>query len=364
MAFWDFLPDWWGVGQTRSVRTGGPAYVANRAAAKAAEKAAEKAKDSATPAQSGTEVFGVTGGDGRVDGPTPKPGPSAADLAAARAEAEAAAAKRRAGQAFQNMAGNLDPQIKALQRAIDKEFKKNLDQNLEDVGLLIQEQMTMLKSQQGARAKQFLATGRSNAIAGAAQEDSSLENLVRERQDTLGQVLLQGAGQTDALRAMVESARNWRNNVDEGNRAYFDTLNSINSGISENNLDTQTSLANVFTQGEQERERLWSDYFNRRSESYTNLGNLYQQQADYLEQAKQQEVGGGGGSKKSSAGDAFMKASEEMGKSYVKKGLPDWISKYQGQEELKSTVTNSNLAAAVRFEPLGNPEGASSRRLR
>jgi hypothetical protein len=322
---------------------------------------------SAQAARSGTAVYPQSGGQGAGQSApsypnrTPRQDPYAAALA--RQRAEQAAAMARAGKKYQSMAGNLDPQIAALRAALDKEFKKNLDQNLADVGQLIDEQTGMLKDQAEARGAEYRASGKNNTLANAAQQENSIENLVRERSDTLAGLVTQGAGQSDMLRAMVASARNWRDNTDASNRDYYDTLQSINQGITESNLDTQTSLANVFTQGESERERLWQDYYNRRSETYTQLGNLYQQQADYLDLAEENKVGSGGGTKKTSAGDAFMKASRESGKSYVKQGLPDWISDYEGQKRLESTVTNNDLAARMRFQPIGQAQGATSRSL-
>lgn len=194
------------------------------------------------------------------------------------------------------------------------------------------------------------------------QAEGSLSNLVRERQDSLGAVLEQGAGQTDALRAMIGAARNWHANAQEGNRAYFDSMRATNSAINDLNVDTQTALGNVHRDNESERERLWQDFYNRRSETFTQLGNVYQQQADYLDMAKENKVGGGGGEKKTLSGQAFMDASNEAGQSYKRNALPDWIKNYQGQAQVAARVGNSDLASATAVEPLSAPEGATLRR--
>jgi hypothetical protein len=305
-----------------------------------------------------------TSPQGQTGGPSGDPyaaALAAQRAAAAKAAAEAAAAKRRAGERAQNQAANLDPQIAALKHALEVSFKQGLDQNLTDVGMLLEEQTGMLKDQAAERGEDFLNAGKNTEMATEAQREDSMANLVRERQDTMTAVLQQGAGQTDALRALMGAARNWRSNTQEGNRAYFDTMQSINQNITDLNADTQTALGNVHTQSESEKERLWQDYYNRRSETFTQLGNLYQTQADYLEQAKEMEVGGGGGEKKSSAGDAFMKASEEAGKSYVKQGLPDWIKDYEGTEKIEAKVSNTNLAAGPRFKGVKRARGAGLR---
>jgi len=184
---------------------------------------------------------------------------------------------------------------------------------------------------------------------------------VRERQDSMTSLLEHGAGQTDMMRAMLGAARNWHSNAQEGNRAYFDSMQNLNASITDLNVDTQSALANVHNQGESERERLWQDYYNRRSETLTQLGNLYTQQADYLDLAKENKTGSGGGEKKGSAGTAFMDAAKESGMSYVRQGLPEWISDYKGQEKVKAKVSNTNLASAMTIEPLGSPERATLR---
>ena len=270
--------------------------------------------------------------------------------------------RRKAGQRMIDQAANLDPQIKALKRALDVEFKRGLDQNLADVGQLLEEQINILKGGASERSKEFLEAADNTGKATSRGREQGLSNLVQERAETLSSVLAQGAGSTDMLRAMVVSARNWETNAAEVNRAHFDTVQSINQSITDLNLDTQAALANSFTQAESERERLWQDYYNRRSQTFTELGNLYGRQADLYEEAEEMGVGSGGKSKKSVMEKAFMDSAKESGKSYKKQKLPDWIAKYEGTERVEATAANSQLAAAPVFEALGSYEGAGSRR--
>lgn len=289
-------------------------------------------------------------------------GPSAAQRAVAAAQAaaaaEASAAMTRAGNSFRDRAANLDPQVAALRHALEVAFAQNRDVKLSSIGTLVDEQVAMLKSGAAVRARGFLDAGRNAELATSGQAESSIANLVRERQDTMSSMLEQGAGQTDMLRGLVSAARNWRQNVQEGNRAYFDSMQSINAGINDLNLDTQTALGNVVTQGESERERLWQDFYNRRSETFTQLGNVYTQQADLGEQAKEMKVGSGGGDKKALAGTAFMDAAKESGLSYKKQGLPGWVKDFKQQDEIKAQVTNTDLASAPRFVRPERAQGA------
>jgi len=307
----------------------------------------------ATPPKTTGTTTKRTGSPVRTD-------PAAAARAAAQAAADAA--QKAAGNRFATQAGNLDPQIAALKHALDVSFKQSLDQNLGDISGLLEEQFNLLKSGSSKRALEFLEGAKNTEKASAGQAETTLSNLVRERQDTLSAVLEHGVGQTDLLRAMVGAARNWHNNAQEGNRAYFDSMQSTNASINDLNVDTQSALANVHTQGESERERMWQDYYNRRSETFTQLGNLYTSQADLLAQAKENKVGEGGDAKKTLSGTAFMDAAKESGLSYTRGALPDWIKDYKGQEKVQAKVQNTNLASAVEFMGGGKAEGASSLR--
>jgi hypothetical protein len=59
---------------------------------------------------------------------------------------------------------------------------------------------------------------------------------------------------------------------------------------------------------------------------------------------------------------AFKDAAVETGKSYTQQETPESISGYTGQELIKARQSNSNLAAAVTFDPLAKAEGATLRK--
>jgi len=275
----------------------------------------------------------------------------------------ASAARRRAGQAALDKAKNLQAQIDALKYALETAFKSSLDQNLADVGMVLEQQTNLVKSQSAARAQAFLGAAGDNEQAVGMQQESGFGNLVRERGEIMSGLIQQGAGETDALRAMAMAARNFTSNQQEGNRAYYDTLRTINTGITDLNEDTRNVLSNSFVQAESERERLYQDFYNRRSESFTQLGNVYGQQGDYYADAKEMEVGGGDleGSRSRSA-QAFMDASKEAGKSYEQKPLPAWISDYAAADQVEGYRNNSELGAAVQFERPKKAQGATLRK--
>lgn len=298
-------------------------------------------------------------------GPTYNRGPSPAELqrqAEARAAAREAERRRKAGVAFQNKAKNLEGQAKALLHALNVSFAKSRDQDLQDIAKVVGDQIELLKAQHGRRTATLYDTARDNEKAAAGVEEQGFENLVRERQDTMATMLTQGAGETDALRAMVLAARNWNANQNEGNRAFYDSQRGVNRGLVDLNEDTRTAFSNAETQAETERERIWRNFYDRRSETFTQLGNVRQTQGDYMESAREMDVGSGGGSYATQAGKAFMDAAKESGKSYVQKGLPQWVKDWEGAAEVDTRRTNTDLAAAIRFEPIHQAEGATLRR--
>jgi hypothetical protein len=167
------------------------------------------------------------------------------------------------------------------------------------------------------------------------------------------------------MQAMLMAAKNWNANASEANRSYFDSMRSVNAGIMDLNVDTRGELANTFSGAEVERDRIWQEYYNKRSEAFTQLGNVKGQQADLYAQAKELGVKPKKGTEKA-AEDAMKKAFKdsavETGKGYTQQALPDWISGFEGQEQLRPAQSNSNLAAAVTFDPMAKAEGATLRK--
>lgn len=296
------------------------------------------------------------------DDTTTSGGMSAAEK---RAVARENKAKKAAADKYLHQAGNLTKQADALRRALRKDFKKSRDQNLGDIELNLTQILTQLKEGFSQRAQTFLTTAEDTTKATADTAESGLSNLVRERADSLTAIIEQGAGETDALRAMVTAARNWHANASESNRAYYDTLQSVNAGIVDLNVDTKTSLGNAFMAAEGQREQVWQDYYNRRAESFTQLGNTLGQKADYLASAK--EMGAKVPKKRvksveKNMADAWKDAAKEAGKSYKQKGLPPWITDWQGQEQVERRQENTNLAAALTVEPMKKAQGATLRK--
>jgi hypothetical protein len=316
--------------------------------------------------------------------PPEDPADSALDAqkaAEARALARERAARLRTANRYSQAAADLQIQIKSLKDAINNEFARSRKQNIADINLMLGQQLDQLREAAGLRGSEFLNAASDAEKATGDVQEAGIRNLVRERADSMTAILEQGAGETDAVRAMLVNARNWNSNASEASRTYFDTMQSINQGITDLNVDTKAALSNAFMTAEGQKEAQWQDFYNRRSEAMTALGNTYGQQIDYLAQAQEQATDLGNkkaGKQAAAAGltdtsarrktakkgmkKAFAAASNELGKSYVQKPLPDWIDDYEGTAQVERRQENTNLASAPVFTGVQRAEGATLRK--
>ena len=307
----------------------------------------------------------TTGGSGANNKNNGSKSGSGASGAEARAVARENAAKAKAGQKYLTQANNLDIQAKALLRALNKTFAMSRNTSLANIGQRLNESLGMLKEDAAARGAQLDASAQGTEAAAAGQENQSLSNMVRERADAMSMLLEQGMGETDSMRAMLMSARNMNANQNEGNQSRLDSMRSINASITDLNADTRTGLANQFGEAEAERGRIWENFYSRRSQGYTQLGNIRGQQADYY--ASAQEMGVNPGKAKTRAArtgmrNAYEAATTETGKAYKEKATPGWIRDWQGTETKDAKVQNTNLAAAITIDAPEKADGASLRR--
>jgi hypothetical protein len=292
-------------------------------------------------------------------------GSNSARAAENRAVARQKASEKKAGKRFLEGAANLELQAKALRHALKIDFAKSRDNNLADIGMVLAQNIAALKKGSADRSVQLLGAASDTEKATADTAEHGISNVFRERQDTLSGILQQGAGETDTMRAMLMSARNWHENASENNRSYFDTIRSINTSITDLNVDTKNALIETSTNAEAERDRIWQSFYDRRSETFTQLGNVKGQQADYYAQAKEMGVKPKKGVEKAAEKAmerAFMDAALEAGKGYTQKALPAWVTDYKGTEMVKAVQSNSNLSAAMTLDPVEKAEGATLRK--
>jgi hypothetical protein len=292
-----------------------------------------------------------------------------AQLAAeARADAKQKAANLKTAKRYGQASTDLQSQITALKDAIRNEFARGRRQNIGDLDMQLKQLLGQIKEGAVLRGAGYLEDAADTEKATGDKQDEGFRNLVRERADSMTAILEQGAGETDALRAMLMNARNWHANASDASRTYYDSMGSINKSITDLNVDTKTALSNAHMTNEGQKEQVWQDFYNRRAEGMTALGNTYGKRVEYLEQAKELGLGMKGTptkqltSSRKGMKKQFAGASNELGKSYVQKPLPDWIEGWEGTPQQERRQENTNLAAAPQMESVQKAQGASLRK--
>lgn len=272
----------------------------------------------------------------------------------------------RAGKSELQKAKDLEAQLEAFRIALSsKGLSKARRQNIRDVEQALLSQLNEAKQGATMRYDTFLTAAQNAEVDTARVAETGVSNMVRERQETMSQLLSQGAGETDAARAMLMAARNWQANAGEANRAYFDSMASTNAGITDLSLDTETAMANAFRGAESEKDRLWQEYYKSRADVLTNRSNTYNQMLAHYRVAESYEVEPKKGKKKEAKTGIEQDSAASartLAKSYKQKQLPDWISGYSAGAQLEARQGNTNLAAAPVIEASVKPDGASLRR--
>lgn len=269
--------------------------------------------------------------------------------------------RRKAGNRYVQQADNLLAQARSLRYALRNSYGDALRQKLQNVNEILQAQDQTLLSGYRDRVESLGGALDDNTMAAASQTTAATDTRVRERASALAEIAQQGAGESDALAAQMMSLRNWNANQTEVERAKFDTLRSINAGLTDLNVDTQAGRVNLQAQALADKEQLWTNYYNQRSETQTQLGNVLGQRADYLEMAKEYGVGKGGDM--GDASKAFRGAAKSAGKAWDNPGISKRLRRWDGRDEFTIDGSGpSRLAEAPTVDLAERPEGATLRK--
>lgn len=266
--------------------------------------------------------------------------------------------RRKAGKRYLDQAANLEAQAKALQLALRSSYGDALETKLKNVGRTLRHQNGLLMDGYRQRVGALEGAVEDNEKAQGTQTLMNTQNLVRERNGALSEAMAQGAGESDIMQASMMSLRNWQANQGEVQRSLFDTLRSVNSSLTDLNVDTKTGRFNVVQQANADREQLYTNYYNQRSESLTQLGNIRGQQADYMDMAKEYGVGKGGDT--GSAEKAFTRASKAAGKAWENPGVPKKLRQWEGREQFEGP-SGDPFQGGPSIDLGKKPEGATLR---
>jgi hypothetical protein len=205
-----------------------------------------------------------------------------------------------------------------------------------------------------------------NEKAADTQGYANIGNRARERMNAMSELAAQGAGESDTLRGQGMSLRNWGQNQNEVNRAYHETLTSTNATLTDLNKDTKSARISNVLEGQGQKNQLWDDYFDAKSEAWTQLGNTYGQQAQYYADANEQV-----GSKRSQrrqrrsqrrSDHAFMMAAKTGSDSHKQQPVDDEIMNWEGAGDFANKITNNNINSMGAGPALNRPEGATLRK--
>jgi hypothetical protein len=286
-----------------------------------------------------------------------------------KADAAAAEAKRKAQQKWLDQAATIQQQIDALKIALgSKGLRAALGVQLRNV--FRNEQADLLTQRKDYRQREgsLEKVAADNARAAGDQGFLNLANRGRERANALSEATLQGAGESDLLAAQGASLRNWNANQADQSRAFYDTLTSVNSSLTDLNVDTRTGLIGTAKQANADRAGLWTDYFGNRSEILTQLGNALGQQAEYYGLAQEAQSGKGIEDKQDAAaklsGFYFDRAGYLSGKAWKDPGVPAYLRNWKGAGPITGQIDSTYHASAANqaSTDLAKPEGATLRK--
>jgi len=205
-----------------------------------------------------------------------------------------------------------------------------------------------------------------NERSEAADSFANLRNRARERVNAMEQTAIQGAGESDTLRAGLMSLRNWDANQQEINTAYWDTLSSVNASLGGLTSATKTSRLNNFLDAESKVGDQWQNYYNQMTDAYTNLGNIYgQMSSDYGDAMVNDKKSSDSKSQKSAskqAKSAFNKAAAQVGKAYSTQMPSAALQGWAGNPDFEGQQNMSRFEAGFSAQTASKaPEGAQLR---
>lgn len=243
---------------------------------------------------------------------------------------------------------NDSPQIKALEELLNKGFAAARDTKLANIKKITDQQDAELLRGYDARTTSLLAADEDNEKAESDASFANLTNRARETGEMLDEFLVQGAGETDMLKAQLMSLRNWDANQADVNRSYFDTQRSVNSAINDLNATTRTARINLQTEALADQEQVHTNYYNQRADAYTQLGNI--RANPYSDSYKKDATD-------------YANMAKEASQAWVNPGIDQKFLDWEGTvKPTEDTLTNTKVQAMQLQQPIKRPEGSTLRR--
>jgi hypothetical protein len=307
-------------------------------------------------------TYGSKGGGGSKDsddgggkgGGGSSSGSSAADdYAKAQKKAE-----KEQKRNYKNQAETLQGQIDAWKKSINTSYLQALKVRIANFRLLQGQQDAILSEGYYKRVADLRAAASDNEMATGDQSFANIGNRARERRAATEQVALHGGGETDVMRSQVMALRNFVSNQGDITRSYFDTARSIQSSFTDLTNDTKTAKANNINEYNSQREAAYTNYYNQRSESLIQLGNVLGQQAELY------GLAGEKGDQEDSSDDSgkyFDQAAREAAKAWKNPGIPKQLMDWKGATPIRAQSTADEMVNAPTVIGKKRAEGANLR---
>jgi hypothetical protein len=289
---------------------------------------------------------------------------AAAAAAAAQARAEASAkaelAAQKAAGKSQTKKENANTQkiINTLLGSI-KGYTAGRDQSLKNAASVFNTGISSLQSQYGQTVADLQASQDQNEADETSKTFANRANRAREQQSILDQIQSQGAGETDALRSLVQAFENQDANQLDITTSYYDSLNSANSGLRQANAANENARNNLWGQKEDSRAQAWENFYNNYTQIFTDAQRTAASNSN-INSAYSTAFNPTFGGK-----DPLKEATRYAGKQYAWKApATGWAGDWAGKvTELGQKVTTPTLgAAATRIGGLKRAEGATLRK--
>lgn len=279
--------------------------------------------------------------------------------------------------------------LDALKTLVDGGLQKARDTTLKSIDDQLKVKMDQLKRTFDEGIAGFREDLRGNEQTEGDASFANLANRARERGDLVTQALSQGAGESDVLKSQLQALRNWSANQGDIARSFFDTRQSINSGISDLNTATQTGMINEENSANASRASTWDDFYDAQSDAYTQMANYDQQNyllGEEIGAAERQKAESQGLLSWLDAGKNYedytaptmsstaarapgqytsqyaQKAADAAGSTWTNPGVSKETQSWKGEAESTGTLGSSNAANAPGASNRKAPEGANLRR--
>jgi len=284
-------------------------------------------------------------------------GPSPEDIA--RANAAAAEARAKAAGKAQTAKENLATQqiIDALLGSLAG-YAKGRDTLVSNAQTTYDEVLAGILSNYGAAVDDYEKSADRNRQDESSKSAANVTNRARERTALLSQVLSQGAGETDAMRAILQAFANFDANQAGITGTFYDNERNINAQIAGANSQASTSRRSAFEQLQSARAQAHNEYYKNYTDVWTNIQRTAAQNtnidSDYSTAFNANFQGK----------DPVKEAARYAGLAYKRETKDDeYFDNFEGRREGQDTrLASVNRAASTTISGPRRAEGATLRR--